>query len=194
MNKLSDYFAKRPSTPILVIVGAAVVSLALIAWIFAPGGFLDSLTSLDIEQPGQPTAEQPGGDLPAALSMEKNAAFLAENAKKPGVKITASGLQYKVLKPGAGTKQPGPTSFVTVHYAGTMIDGTEFDSSIARGEPAEFPLTRVIGGWTEGLQLMREGEKVEFVIPSDLAYGPEGKGSIPPNQTLVFQVELIKVH
>ena len=104
---------------------------------------------------------------------------MAGNAKKPDVKTTASGLQYKVVKAGKG-KQPGPTSTVTVHYAGKMIDGTEFDSSIARGEPASFSLDGVIPGWTEGLQLMREGEKVEFVIPQDLAYGAEGKGSIPP--------------
>lgn len=188
MTKITDLFSKRPSTPIMVIVGGAVVSLGLITWIFMPNGFLDSMTRLDIETPGHETA----GGLPEALGPEKNAAFLAENAKKPGVKITASGLQYRVIKAGAG-KQPGPTSTVTVHYAGKMIDGSEFDSSIARGEPATFPLTNVIAGWTEGLQLMREGERVEFVIPADIAYGPEGKGSIPPDQTLVFQVELIKV-
>lgn len=189
MTKPPTLLAKRPSTPILVIVGGALLSLALIAWVFAPGGFLDSLTSLDIETP----LEQQGSDLPEALSLEKNAAFLAGNTKKTGVKATASGLQYKVLKAAEG-KQPGPTSTVTVHYAGSMIDGTEFDSSIARGEPSSFPLNGVIPGWTEGLQLMHEGEKFEFVIPQDLAYGPEGKGSIPPFQTLVFQVELIKVH
>lgn len=131
--------------------------------------------------------------MPEALSLEKNAAFLADNAKKPGVKTTPSGLQFKVISAGEG-KQPGPTSTVTVHYAGALIDGKEFDSSIGRGEPISFPLNRVIPGWTEGLQLMREGEKAELVIPQDLGYGREGSGrSIPPYQTLVFQVELIKV-
>ena len=131
--------------------------------------------------------------MPEALSLEKNAAFLAENAKKPGVKTTESGLQFKSVKPGEG-KQPGPTSTVTVHYAGALIDGTEFDSSIGRGEPISFPLNRVIPGWTEGLQLMREGEKAQLVIPQDLGYGSSGSGrTIPPYQTLVFQVELIKV-
>jgi FKBP-type peptidyl-prolyl cis-trans isomerase len=149
------------------------------------------MTSLDIQEPGHEIAQ--GDGLPEALSLEKNAAFLAENAKKPGVKITASGLQYRVIKQGQGAKQPGPTSFVTVHYAGKMIDGTEFDSSIKRGEPAEFSLDGVIPGWTEGLQLMREGDKFEFVIPQELAYGPEGKHTIPPFQTLVFEVELIKI-
>jgi FKBP-type peptidyl-prolyl cis-trans isomerase FkpA len=193
MTKFSDLFSKRPSTPILVIVGGAVVSLALIVWIFAPGGFLDSMTSLDIQEPGHESAQPQGDALPEALSLEKNAAFLADNAKKPGVKITASGLQYRVIKQGQGTKQPGPTSFVTVHYAGQMIDGSEFDSSIKRGEPAQFSLDRVIAGWTEGLQLMREGDKYEFVIPQDLAYGPEGRDTIPPMQTLAFEIELIKV-
>lgn len=196
MTNFPSFLTKRPSTPILIIIGGAVLSLALIAWIFAPGGFLDSLTTLDVEAAADLPIEQPVepqvAELPEALSPQKNVAFLTENAKKPDVKTTASGLQYKVLKAGKG-KQPGPDSTVTVHYAGKMIDGTEFDSSIARGEPAEFPLYRVIPGWTEGLQLMHEGEKVEFVIPPDLAYGPEGKGTIPPNQTLVFQVELIKV-
>lgn len=128
-----------------------------------------------------------------ALSLEMNAAFLADNAKKPGVKTTPSGLQVRTVKSGEG-KQPGPASTVTVHYAGALINGKEFDSSIGRGEPISFPLNRVIPGWTEGLQLMREGETAELVIPQDLGYGPEGSGrSIPPYQTLVFQVELIKV-
>lgn len=128
-----------------------------------------------------------------ALSLEMNAAFLADNAKKPGVTTTPSGLQFRTVKAGEG-KQPGPTSTVTVHYAGALINGKEFDSSIGRGEPISFPLNRVIPGWTEGLQLMHEGEKAELVIPQDLGYGPEGSGrSIPPYQTLVFQVELIKV-
>jgi FKBP-type peptidyl-prolyl cis-trans isomerase len=188
-----DIWAKLPSTPVLVVLGSAFICLLLVVWIFAPYGLLDSLTrSQGIDTTIEDMLANQQAPLPDALSPDKNAAFLAENAKKPDVKTTASGLQYRVLKAGEG-KQPGPTSTVTVHYAGKMIDGTEFDSSIARGEPVEFSLDRVIPGWTEGLQLMHEGEKVEFVIPQDIAYGAEGKGSIPPFQTLVFQVELIKV-
>ena len=119
--------------------------------------------------------------------------FLAENAKNDSVKQTASGLQYMVLKEGTGAK-PGPTDNVTVHYTGKLLDGTVFDSSVERGEPATFPLDRVIAGWTEGLQLMREGSKYRLFIPSELAYGEKGSGDkILPNATLIFDVELIKV-
>lgn len=119
-------------------------------------------------------------------------AFLAANKSVDGVITTESGLQYKVLTEGAG-KSPTAESMVTVHYRGTMIDGTEFDSSYSRGEPASFPLNGVITGWTEGLQLMKEGGKYEFYIPYDLAYGERGSRSIPPFATLVFEVELISV-
>ncbi len=119
--------------------------------------------------------------------------FLAENKGREGVQTTASGLQYKVLTPGTGAK-PGPTDRVTVHYVGTLIDGTEFDSSIRRGQPATFPLNGVIRGWTEGLQLMPMGSKYRFFIPSDLAYGPRAAGpKISPNSTLIFDVELLNV-
>lgn len=122
------------------------------------------------------------------------AAFLAENAKKPDVITTASGLQYQVLTPGTGAATPSATDNVTVHYKGTTIDGEEFDSSYGRGEPATFPLNRVIAGWTEGVQLMKEGAKYRFYIPSELAYGEQGAGrSIGPNMTLIFDVELIKI-
>ena len=104
------------------------------------------------------------------------AAFLAENAKKPNIVTTASGLQYEVLTPGTGTISPKATDNVTVHYKGTTIDGKEFDSSYSRGEPATFPLNRVIAGWTEGVQLMKEGAKYRFYIPSELAYGEQGAG------------------
>ncbi|NWH09284.1 MAG: FKBP-type peptidyl-prolyl cis-trans isomerase [Alphaproteobacteria bacterium] len=128
----------------------------------------------------------------AALSATSNQAFLAANAQKPGVITTASGLQYRAITEGTG-EMPGPTSTVTVHYKGALIDGREFDSSIG-GAPISFPLDRVIKGWTEGLQLMREGGKAELVIPSSLGYGARGAGaSIPPNQTLVFEVELLDV-
>ncbi|MDE5902118.1 MAG: FKBP-type peptidyl-prolyl cis-trans isomerase [Muribaculaceae bacterium] len=120
--------------------------------------------------------------------------FLDENAAKEGVKVTASGLQYKVLKEGEGAR-PGAEDEVTVHYTGKLLNGTVFDSSVNRGEPATFPLNRVIPGWTEGVQLMNEGAKYEFFIPSDLAYGPQGiPNVIPPHSTLIFEVELIKVN
>lgn len=121
-------------------------------------------------------------------------AFLAENAKKPNIVTTASGLQYEVLTPGTGTTSPTATDNVTVHYKGTTIDGAEFDSSYSRGEPATFPLNRVIPGWTEGVQLMKEGAKYRFFIPSELAYGEHGAGrAIGPNAALIFDVELIKI-
>ncbi len=132
-----------------------------------------------------------------AKSAEENkkagAAFLAENAKKEGVVTTASGLQYKILKQGDGAK-PSAADNVTVHYEGKTLDGKVFDSSYKRGTPATFPLNRVIAGWTEGVQLMQEGSKYRFYIPSDLAYGPRGAGSdIGPNETLIFDVELIAI-
>lgn len=124
---------------------------------------------------------------------EIGAKFLEENGKKEGVHTTASGLQYIIEKEGTG-KQPTATDNVTVHYTGRLLDGKVFDSSVARGEPATFPLNRVIPGWTEGLQLMKEGAKYTFFIPSDLAYGAQGAGrDIPPHSTLIFEVELIKV-
>jgi FKBP-type peptidyl-prolyl cis-trans isomerase FkpA len=124
----------------------------------------------------------------------KGKAFLEENGKKEGVVTTASGLQYKVERLGAGT-QPKATDTAVVHYRGTLISGVEFDSSYLAGrEPAEFPLNRVIKGWTEGLQLMPEGSKYIFYIPSDLAYGKRGAGiDIGPDETLIFEVELLKV-
>lgn len=119
--------------------------------------------------------------------------FLADNKKKDGVKTTTSGLQYKVLKAGSG-RTPKATDTVKVHYQGTLIDGTVFDSSIERGEPATFPVNGVIPGWTEALQLMKEGDKWQVVIPSQLAYGAQGAGpKIGPNSTLIFDVELLSV-
>jgi FKBP-type peptidyl-prolyl cis-trans isomerase FkpA len=119
--------------------------------------------------------------------------FLTENGKKPGVKTTASGLQYLVTKEGTG-KSPAADSMVKVHYTGKLVDGTVFDSSVERGEPIEFPLNQVIPGWTEGLQLMKEGGKATLYIPSQLGYGQQGvPGTIPPNSTLIFDVELIEV-
>lgn len=122
---------------------------------------------------------------------EKSKKFFADNAKKPGVKTTASGLQYEVITEGTGPK-PKATDEVTVDYVGTLLDGTEFDSSIKRGKPASFPLNGVIPGWTEGLQLMSVGSKYKLYIPGKLAYGAQGQqqAGIGPNETLVFDVEL----
>ncbi|MHA2219485.1 MAG: FKBP-type peptidyl-prolyl cis-trans isomerase [Candidatus Hodarchaeales archaeon] len=120
--------------------------------------------------------------------------YLAENKKKEGIITTQSGLQYKVLKKGTG-KIPKSTDTVTVNYRGTLIDGTEFDSSYRRGQPASFKVNGVIRGWTEALQLMKEGAKWQLYIPSNLAYGERGAGrNIGPNSTLIFEVELISIN
>ncbi len=120
-------------------------------------------------------------------------AFLAKNKKEKGVVTLPSGLQYKVLKEGKGAK-PKAADTVSTHYRGTLIDGTEFDSSIKRGQPAEFPVGQVIKGWTEALQLMPVGSKWQLFIPSDLAYGQQGAGNIiGPNSTLIFEVELLEI-
>jgi FKBP-type peptidyl-prolyl cis-trans isomerase FkpA len=121
--------------------------------------------------------------------------FLAANAKKPNIKTTTSGLQYEVLTQGKGKTNPAATDNVTVHYKGASLDGKEFDSSYSRGEPTSFPLNGVIPGWTEGVQLMTEGAKYKFFIPSNLAYGENGApGAIGPNEALIFEVELIKIN
>jgi FKBP-type peptidyl-prolyl cis-trans isomerase FklB len=124
---------------------------------------------------------------------ETGKAFLAENKNKPGVTETASGLQYQVITEGTGPK-PTAKNQVKVHYTGTLIDGTVFDSSVSRGEPATFGVTQVISGWVEGLQLMPKGSKYKFFIPSNLAYGAQGAGkAIGPNATLIFEVELLDI-
>lgn len=130
----------------------------------------------------------------AQANVAKGKKFLADNAKKEGVKTTKSGLQYKVIKSGSG-KTPKLDDRVTTHYRGTLIDGTEFDSSYKRNQPATFPVNGVIGGWTEALQLMKEGDKWQLFIPSDLAYGERGSGpDIGPNEVLIFDIELLKVN
>jgi FKBP-type peptidyl-prolyl cis-trans isomerase FklB len=127
-------------------------------------------------------------------NLKSGAEFLAANAKKEGVKTTASGLQYKVVEAGTG-KTPAATDKVQVNYRGSLVDGTEFDSSYKRGKPAEFPVNGVIKGWTEVLQLMKEGAKYQVFIPAELAYGERGAGPvIGPNATLIFDVELIAVN
>lgn len=130
----------------------------------------------------------------AAKNLMEGRAFLAENANKDGVISLPSGLQYKVIKEGSG-KAPGPKDYVTVNYRGTLIDGTEFDNSYARKAPATFRVDSVIRGWTEALQLMKEGAKWELYIPSELAYGDRGAGTkIPPNSPLIFEVEVVSVN
>jgi FKBP-type peptidyl-prolyl cis-trans isomerase len=127
-------------------------------------------------------------------NQQEGEAYLAENAKKEGVQTTESGLQYRVIAEGEG-KSPSADDQVTVHYTGRLIDGTVFDSSVERGQPATFPVNGVIPGWVEALQLMQVGDKWELVIPSDLAYGPGGtSGPIGPNETLIFEVELLDIN
>jgi len=129
----------------------------------------------------------------ADKNQKEGEVFLAENKKKKGVITLPSGLQYQVIKEGTG-KIPKATDTVTTHYRGTLIDGTEFDSSYKRGEPASFPVNGVIKGWTEALQLMKVGSKWQLFIPSNLAYGPQGAGqAIGPNATLIFEIELLSI-
>ncbi|HIP75630.1 MAG TPA: FKBP-type peptidyl-prolyl cis-trans isomerase [Psychromonas hadalis] len=131
----------------------------------------------------------------AAKAAEEAKKFLDENAKVEGVTVTESGLQYSVITKVTDAKAKSPTAedVVVVNYVGTLVDGTEFDSSIKRGEPAKFPLNRVIPGWTEGVQLMKVGEKYKFVVPANLAYGDQGAGTIPAGATLIFEVELLEI-
>ncbi|HSC12334.1 MAG TPA: FKBP-type peptidyl-prolyl cis-trans isomerase [Rhodanobacteraceae bacterium] len=128
----------------------------------------------------------------ADKNQKEGDAFLAKNKDKPGVKVTASGLQYEVVKQGTGPK-PKATDVVKVDYTGTKIDGTKFDSSVDRGQPATFPLNQVVPGWTEGLQLMPVGSEYKFYIPGKLAYGERGPAQIGPNATLIFSVKLIGI-
>jgi FKBP-type peptidyl-prolyl cis-trans isomerase FklB len=148
-------------------------------------------TGTDAVEPGVSPAE--ARKMKSESNKKQGEEFLAANAKKEGVKTLPSGLQYIVLKEGTG-KKPEATDEVVVHYHGTLIDGTVFDSSVDRGEPASFPVNRVIPGWTEALQLMKEGAKWRIFIPSKLAYGRPGRPpKIGPNETLVFEVELLQV-
>ena len=137
--------------------------------------------------------EQEAKDLESDANLKEGAAFLEANGAKEGVITTASGLQYKVLTAGTGTI-PTADSTVEVHYSGRLLDGTEFDSSVKRGVPAQFGVTQVIPGWTEALQLMPQGSKWELYIPAALAYGPGGAGPIGPNSVLVFEVELLNAN
>ncbi|GAG37120.1 unnamed protein product, partial [marine sediment metagenome] len=130
--------------------------------------------------------------LEAAKNLAAGKAFFAANGTKKGVKVLPSGLQYKIIRKGTG-KTPTADDKVKTHYRGTLIDGTEFDSSYKRNQPAEFPVKGVIKGWTEALQLMKEGAKWELYIPANLAYGERARQSIPANSTLIFEIELLEV-
>jgi len=147
------------------------------------------LASLD-EQYRAKQAEIAAAESEAVIAAGK--AYLEQNASKEGVTVTDSGLQYEVLEQGEGAK-PAATDVVKVHYTGTLTDGTKFDSSYDRDAPAEFPLNRVIPGWTEGVQLMNVGSKYKFTIPSELAYGERDMGVITPHSVLVFEVELLEI-
>jgi len=126
--------------------------------------------------------------------LRKNEEFLKENAKKEGIKVTESGIQYEVLKSGEGEVSPTPSNKVKTHYHGTLIDGTVFDSSVERGEPIEFPVTGVIKGWQEILQMMKVGDKWRVYIPPHLAYGARKQGKIPANSILIFEMELLEIN
>ena len=158
-----------------------ILSFSLI-YMSSCSGDIDSALNVKIEKEGQAKVKKEG------------LAFLAENKRRPEVKITQSGLQYEVIREGIGSK-PGPTSRVKVHYHGTTPSGDVFDSSVDRGQPSEFGLNQVIKGWTEGLQLMRAGSKYKFFIPQELAYGanPQPGSIIEPFMPLVFEVELLEV-
>lgn len=153
----------------------------------------DAAAVIQAFQEKQVAEQQAVMDEMAARNLSEGEAFLEENAAKEGVVRLASGLQYRVITAGSGSS-PDPEQQVEVHYRGTLLDGTEFDSSYERGAPAQFGVTQVIPGWVEALQLMKEGDKWELFIPSELAYGPGGTGGIiGPNQVLIFEVELLKI-
>ncbi len=153
-------------------------------------------TLMELSEAGRILSEsqQKMNDQKFADTKSKGEAYLESNAKLEGVTVTGSGLQYSVMTAADGAK-PAATDSVTVHYRGTLLDGTEFDSSYSRNEPATFALNQVIAGWTEGVQLMNVGSKFKFVIPYQLAYGERGAGnSIGPFETLIFEVELLKIN
>ena len=159
----------------------------------ALGGAAPALSEQEIQQRFDALRQESARKIPEK-NLKDGEAFLARNKGEKGVKTTASGLQYKVITAGKG-KQPRAEDTVTVNYRGTLIDGTEFDSSYKRNQPATFPLNRVIPGWTEGLQQMTPGTKAQLFIPPQLGYGERGAGAaIPPNAALIFEVELIKVN
>ena len=165
-----------------MIVRALTLLVAFGIPLAAQAGSSDPIPPVELAQAG-----------PAADNLKSGAAFLAANKQKSGVTVLPSGLQYSVLKVGTG-KRPSTSDRVVVHYRGTSIDGKEFDSSYSRGQPATFPVNRVIAGWTEALQQMRTGAKWQVAIPPNLAYGRRGAGgAIGPNETLLFDIELLEI-
>ena len=172
----------RTRTGLTVLLGIAAAALSACTQEEPKG-------AVEPSAPATPVAEPPSPELTA---LQRGAAFLAENGQRANVTTTSSGLQYEVLASGTGD-QPGPADHVTTHYHGTFIDGGVFDSSVRRGEPIEFRVNGVIQGWQEALQLMRVGDKWKLYIPSDLAYGSSGTPGIGPDETLIFEVELLGV-
>ncbi len=164
----------------------ASLLLVVLAMIF---GCADSESGA---KPAEQTQAGVNNTLNTSDNLERATAFLEENAQKQGITVTSSGLQYEIISQGSG-KTPTFSDTVVTHYAGRFLDGTEFDSSIQRGTPATFPVSGVIKGWTEALQLMQEGDKWRLFIPPDLAYGSAGVGPIPPDSALIFDIELIEV-
>lgn len=159
----------------------------------AQHGDKETLMTMEEAQTALQARQMEAAGKAAAEAAVTGREYLASNKAKEGVQVTDSGLQYEVISEAEGPK-PSLEDTVSVHYVGTLIDGTEFDSSVARGEPAEFPLNGVIPGWTEGLQLMNVGSKYRLVIPSELAYGDQGAGqTIGPGETLIFEVELLEI-
>lgn len=180
--------AKRPS----------ICGLALAAVLVLGGGCSSEQPAEETPdepaaaEPATPVAAAPAPPEPPLSALEAGRAFLAENSVLPGVVTTPSGLQYKVMVEGEGDT-PGPTSTVLTHYHGTFLDGRTFDSSVDRGTPAQFAVGRVIRGWTEALQMMKVGDKWTVYVPPELAYGERGMGPIGPNETLIFEVELLDI-
>ena len=179
----------------LILAGASVLALAACgknAEVETEAAADAEVEVPSVEEVAQ--AAETEADKLAAASLAKAEAFLKENAKQAGVKVTDSGLQFKSLEAGDGAS-PAADDYVTVHYTGTRMDGSVFDSSVERGEPVTFPLDQVIDGWKEGLMLMKEGEKAQFTMPPALGYGADGTGdgTIGPNEAITFEVELIEV-
>ncbi|BCW90146.1 hypothetical protein sos41_33140 [Alphaproteobacteria bacterium SO-S41] len=186
-DALARDFAKLTTTPEQAELRAAIEArLAKLKVDLEPPAKVVRDLLLQIDPPGY-TLD------PAKISDEANAAFLAKIDADPTYTKTASGLRWRKVRTVESGPQPTPTSEVTVHYKGTFIEGTEFDSSYKGGEPATFTLDKLIPGWTEGIPLAKQGETIELILPYDLAYGVAGRGGIPPRQTLVFQVELLNI-
>jgi len=174
---------------------AIIVGLAIVLGAIGLAGCQQNSTAGRHEAVDRNKSGQWADDSPEAKTLKAGEDFLAANAKKEGVKTLSSGLQYKVLKEGKG-KSPKLTDKVTTNYRGTLLDGTEFDSSYKSGKPVEFPVGGVIKGWTEAVQLMHVGDKWQLFIPSNLAYGADGYPGTPigPNETLIFEIELLGIN